>query len=144
MNPVVKFKKLSSTAQIPRYQTVGSSGLDLVSDSKTFILEPGQGWLVDTGLGIEIPDGFEGQVRSRSGLATQGVVVINSPGTIDSDYRGEIKVLLANNGQLPVCIRSRSRVAQLVISPVARAHIEEVFGLSETDRGEGGFGSTGR
>jgi dUTP pyrophosphatase len=108
------------------------------------ILEPGERSAVPTGLVLEIPDGFEGQVRPRSGLAIKhGLTVVNAPGTIDSDYRGELKILLVNLGLEPVAINRGDRVAQLLIAPVTRASFVETDDLSQSQRGEGGFGSTG-
>jgi dUTP pyrophosphatase len=129
---------------LPRYETEGSAGLDLRADEPVS-LAPGERALVPTGLALEIPPGFEGQVRPRSGLAARhGVGLLNAPGTVDSDYRGEVKVILVNHGQQPVRFERGERVAQLVIAPVARAALEVVEALGETGRGAGGFGSTGR
>jgi dUTP pyrophosphatase len=130
--------------ELPRYETEGSAGLDLRADEPV-ALAPGERALVATGLSLEIPPGFEGQVRPRSGLAARhGVGLLNSPGTIDSDYRGEVKVILVNLGQAAVQFQRGERIAQLVIAPVARATLEVVEALGETGRGAGGFGSTGR
>jgi dUTP pyrophosphatase len=129
---------------LPRYETAGAAGLDLRAD-EPFSLAPGERRLVPTGLAVAIPPGFEGQVRPRSGLAARhGVGMVNAPGTIDSDYRGEVSVLLVNHGQAAVAFARGDRVAQLVIAPVVRAEVELVEVLPETGRGEGGFGSTGR
>jgi dUTP pyrophosphatase len=129
---------------LPRYETDGSAGLDLRAD-EAVALAPGERALIPTGLALEIPPGFEGQVRPRSGLAARhGVGLLNAPGTVDSDYRGEVKVVLVNLGQAPVRFERGERVAQLVISPVARASLEVVEALGDTGRGAGGFGSTGR
>ena len=132
-------------AALPCYQTAQAAGADLVALlDEPVTLGAGQRRLIPTGLFIEIPEGFEAQVRPRSGLALRhGVTVLNSPGTIDSDYRGEIKVLLANLGDEPFVVRSGERIAQLVISPVVRASFVCVDTLGETQRGTGGFGSTG-
>ncbi|MCB9759185.1 MAG: dUTP diphosphatase [Alphaproteobacteria bacterium] len=129
---------------LPTYQTPGSAGMDLRAAAQVRIA-PGERALVPTGLAVAIPPGFEGQVRSRSGLTLrQGLVVLNSPGTIDSDYRGELGVILANLGSEPVMIERGDRVAQLVISPVVQLEVREVDALDETaERGAGGFGSTG-
>lgn len=136
---VVKFRGPST----PAYQTAGSAGCDLVS-SAALVIQPGEWVMVPTGLFLEIPEGYEGQVRSRSGLAAKsGVFVLNSPGTIDSDYRGEIKVILANSGPNPFPVFIGDRIAQLVISPIIQATFEEAQNLSQTVRGTGGFGSTG-
>jgi dUTP pyrophosphatase len=129
---------------LPRYETAGSAGLDLRADEPVS-LAPGERRLVPTGLALEIPPGFEGQVRPRSGLAAKhGIALVNAPGTIDSDYRGEVQVILVNLGQAPVSFARGDRVAQLVIAPVTRAEVVLVDGLGDTGRGSGGFGSTGR
>lgn len=133
---------------LPAYQTPGAAGLDLVAALDTrhpLTLAPGARALVPTGLVIELPEGYEAQVRPRSGLALKnGVTVLNSPGTIDCDYRGEVCVILANLGQAPFDIRRGDRIAQIVISPVTHAELIEVEGVSDTARGKGGFGSTGK
>ena len=130
---------------IPRYQSPDASGADLCADiAQATVLAPGQRALVNTGVHIEIPPGFEGQVRPRSGLANRhGVTTLNTPGTIDADYRGEIKVILINLGQEPFTIQPGDRIAQLVIAPVVRALFEAVESLIPTDRNSNGFGSTG-
>jgi dUTP pyrophosphatase len=128
----------------PRYETDGAAGMDLRAD-EPFTLAPGDRRLVPTGLALEIPPGHEGQVRARSGLAARhGIALVNAPGTIDSDYRGEVKVILVNLGQAPVAFARGDRIAQLVIAPVTRVEIEVAQDLSDTDRGHGGFGSTGQ
>ncbi|MGY4366963.1 dUTP pyrophosphatase [Bradyrhizobium sp. LB1.3] len=133
---------------LPAYQTNDAAGLDLmaaVSDSEPMTLAAGQYALVPTGLAIALPPGYEAQVRPRSGLAVKhGVTVLNSPGTIDADYRGEIKVILVNHGQAAFVIKRGERIAQMVIAPVVQAALVPVAELSSTDRGAGGFGSTGR
>jgi dUTP pyrophosphatase len=133
---------------LPAYQTNDAAGLDLmaaVSDSEPMMLAPGQYALVPTGLAIALPPGYEAQVRPRSGLAAKhGVTVLNAPGTIDADYRGEIKVILINHGQAAFVIKRGERIAQMVIAPVVQAALVPVAELSATDRGAGGFGSTGR
>lgn len=133
---------------LPAYQTAEAAGLDLmaaVPDSAPMTLAPGQYALVPTGLAIALPPGLEAQVRPRSGLAAKhGVTVLNSPGTIDADYRGEIKVILINHGAAPFVIKRGERIAQMVVAPVVQAALVPVASLSETDRGAGGFGSTGR
>ncbi len=131
---------------LPAYMTPRAAGLDLPAAlDGPITLQPGQIVLVPTGLALAIPPGYEGQVRPRSGLAIrQGLTVVNAPGTIDADYRGEVKVGLVNLGPGPVTIRRGDRVAQLVISPVARVELEAVEELPPTSRGEGGFGHTGR
>ncbi len=130
---------------LPAYATAGSAGLDLpAAVAETVIIAPGQTMAVPTGICLAIPDGFEGQVRPRSGLARRcGLTVLNAPGTIDADYRGELVVLLVNLGQQPVSIERGMRVAQLVIAPVARAELVEADTLPETPRQDGGFGHTG-
>lgn len=133
---------------LPAYQTAEAAGLDLmaaVPENEPLRLAPGQYALVPTGLAIALPTGHEAQVRPRSGLAAKhGVTVLNSPGTIDADYRGEIKVILINHGQAPFVIKRGERIAQMVIAPVVQAALVPVAILSATDRGAGGFGSTGR
>ena len=130
---------------LPEYQTPGSSGIDLrAAVEEPIIIENGERVMIPTGLKMEIPAGYEGQVRTRSGLAaTRGLVVLNSPGTLDADYRGEVKVILMNLGSEPLTINRGDRVAQLVIAPVTRVAITEVEDVDETIRGSGGFGSTG-
>ena len=128
---------------LPEHATERAAGVDLRSAEDSLLL-PGERISVGTGVRIEIPDGFEGQVRPRSGLAARhGVTVLNAPGTIDSDYRGEVRVLLVNLGKDPFNIAAGDRIAQLVIAPVSRVEWIETESLEETDRGEGGFGSTG-
>ena len=133
---------------LPAYQSAHAAGLDLlaaVPESAPLLLEPGRRALVPTGLAIALPEGLEAQVRPRSGLAARhGITVLNSPGTIDADYRGEIQVILINHGQQPFTIRRGERIAQMVIAPVVQAKLVPTVTLSETDRGSGGFGSTGR
>jgi dUTP pyrophosphatase len=133
---------------LPAYQTAHAAGLDLlaaVPDGAPMVLAPARHALVPTGLAIALPEGFEAQVRPRSGLAAKhGVTVLNSPGTIDADYRGEIQVILINHGTEPLTIRRGERIAQMVIAPVVQAALVPVTSLDETDRGSGGFGSTGR
>jgi dUTP pyrophosphatase len=133
---------------LPAYQSADAAGLDLVAavpEETPMLLLPGQRALVPTGLSIALPAGYEAQVRPRSGLAFKhGVTVLNAPGTIDADYRGEISVLLINHGDAPFPIRRGERIAQMVIASVARAELVASESLSTTDRGHGGFGSTGR
>jgi dUTP pyrophosphatase len=131
---------------LPQYQTSGAAGLDLRAALEApVVLLPGQRARVPTGLAFAIPVSFEGQVRPRSGLAAKhGVTVLNTPGTIDSDYRGEVQVVLVNLGSDPFTIEPLERIAQLVIAPVARAELVLVGALDETARGDGGYGSTGR
>jgi dUTP pyrophosphatase len=129
---------------LPRYATDGAAGLDLVA-AEDLTLAPGQRHAVATGFAIAIPEGHEVQVRPRSGLALKhGVTCLNTPGTIDHDYRGEVKIILANLGSEPFEIRRGERIAQLVPAPVTKARFEEVGELGATGRGGGGFGSTGR
>ena len=129
---------------LPKYATEHAAGLDVVA-AEDLVLEPGQRRAVATGFAIEIPHGNEVQVRPRSGLALKnGITCLNTPGTIDSDYRGEVKVILANLGSEPFAVKRGERIAQLVPAPVLRAHFTEVHELEETARGSGGFGSTGR
>jgi dUTP pyrophosphatase len=129
--------------ELPRYETAGAAGLDLRADEPV-ALAPGERRLVPTGLVLEIPPGHEGQVRPRSGLAVRhGVGLVNAPGTIDSDYRGEVGVVLVNHGQAPVAFARGERIAQLVIAPVVRAELVLADALADSDRGAGGFGSTG-
>lgn len=135
---------LGEGASLPAYATAGAAGMDLRTVGPV-ALDPGQRALVPTGLRVRIPDGFEGQVRPRSGLALRhGIGMVNAPGTIDSDYRGEIGVVLINWGSERVELDAGERIAQLVLCPVSRAVPTVVHGLDETERGEGGFGSTGR
>ncbi|RMD95582.1 MAG: dUTP diphosphatase [Calditrichaeota bacterium] len=143
MNCVVKIKKLYPQAQLPQYAHEGDSGADLFSIIDC-VLEPGQRKAIPTGLAAEVPRGFELQVRPKSGLALNyGVTVLNTPGTIDFGYRGEIKVILINLGSKPYPVQAGQKIAQLVVAPVAYADFQQVEELSETDRGSGGFGSTG-
>lgn len=132
--------------ELPAYQTAGAAGLDLRAAVEfPVFVEPGQRVQIPTGLAMAIPLGFEGQVRARSGMAwKKGLAVINAPGTIDSDYRGEVKVLAVNLSRETIEIQRGERVAQLVIAPVVQASLIEVAALDETDRGRGGFGSTGQ
>ena len=141
----VKIKRISKSVLIPAYQTGHSSGVDLQAD----ILEPvtlrsGERQLIPTGISVAIPAGFEAQIRPRSGLAIKkGLSLVNTPGTIDADYRGEIKVIAINLGNEPILIEKGERIAQMVFVPVVQAQFEEVETLDETTRGAGGFGSTG-
>jgi dUTP pyrophosphatase len=131
---------------LPEYQTSGAAGMDLrAAVAEPLTLEPGQRRFVPTGLSFAIPEGYEGQVRPRSGLALRhGLSIVNSPGTIDSDYRGEVGIVLVNLGQEPLVIEPLARIAQLVIAPIARAELVPVEVLGQTGRGSGGYGSTGR
>ena len=149
MSPTIPIRRLSNNPDLPlpAYETRGAAGMDLraaVAEDEPVILRPGARAAVPTGLAFALPDGFEGQVRPRSGLAARhGVTQVNTPGTIDSDYRGEVKVILINLGEEDFTIRRGDRIAQLVIAPVTQARWAEVESLDETARGEGGFGSTG-
>src|SRR5687768_5035760 len=138
-------KKLRPDAVLPRYATAGAAGLDLVAAIDQAIdVAPGAVVKVGTGIAIEIPSGYEAQVRPRSGLAAKhGVTVLNAPGTIDADYRGEVKVVLINHGEEPFIIKRGDRIAQLVVMPVAVSEFNERESLDDTARGSGGFGSTG-
>lgn len=133
---------------LPAYQSADSAGLDLLAalpEEAPLVLAPGKHAMVPTGLAIALPPGFEAQVRPRSGLAAKhGVTVLNSPGTIDADYRGEISVILINHGEAPFAIRRGERIAQMVIAPVVQAQLVPVTSLAATGLGSGGFGSTGR
>ncbi len=132
--------------ELPSYATAGSAGCDLrAAIEASLLILPGGRARVPTGVAVAIPPGYEGQVRMRSGLAyDKGLALLNAPGTIDSDYRGEIQVILANLGSEPVTLERGERIAQLVFAPVARARFEKVDELSSSHRGEGGFGSTGK
>jgi dUTP pyrophosphatase len=143
--PKVRFQKLRPGALVPKYMSAGAAGLDLASAAdEPITVAAGARVAVPTGLAFEIPQGFEGQVRPRSGLARKvGLTVVNAPGTIDSDYRGEVQVLLINLGDAPHVIQPGDRIAQLIIAPVSFAELEEVGSLSDTARGTGGFGHTG-
>lgn len=143
---VQRVRAAADPLPLPAYQTAGAAGLDLAADIVDPLwIEPGARLLVPTGLAVAIPPGYEGQVRPRSGLALRhGITLVNSPGTIDSDYRGELQVLLVNLGKESVCIRRGDRIAQLVIAPVTRVQLAEVADLEPTRRGVGGFGHTDR
>ncbi len=135
---------LSANASLPSYATSGAAGLDLRC-ADDFTLSPMERKLIDTGVSIAIPEGYEGQVRPRSGLAIRhGISMVNSPGTIDSDYRGELRLILINFGSEAVQFSKGDRIGQLVLCPVARAQLKVVDELDGTQRGEGGFGSTGK
>ena len=141
----ILIKRLSKEVALPRYETNGSSGMDLEAYINTEItIMPGKTAIISTGLAISIPKGFEIQIRPRSGLAAkQKVSVLNTPGTIDSDYRGEIKVILINHGDESFKIEKGHRIAQMIVCPIVQAELIEVDDLNATERGEGGFGSTG-
>ena len=141
----IQIKKLSDSVLIPKYETTGSSGMDIAAHiPNNIIIDPGEKALISTGLSIAIPKGYEVQIRPRSGLAAKkNITVLNTPGTIDADYRGEIKVILINLGKEKFIIKNGERIAQMVVCPVVQAYLEEVNELTNTDRGSGGFGSTG-
>jgi dUTP pyrophosphatase len=144
--PTVAFRRLRPGAQVPRYMTPAAAGLDLAAALEGAVtLAPGDRAAIPTGLAVAIPPGFEGQVRARSGLARhQGITLANSLGTIDADYRGEVSILLINHGREPYTVEPGERIAQLVIAPVVQAELIELDELPPTERGAGGFGSTGR
>ena len=141
----ILIKRLSKKVRLPKYETSGSSGLDLVANINSDLdLLPGKSAIILTGLSVSIPNSFEIQIRPRSGLAAkQKITVLNTPGTVDSDYRGEIKVILINLGEKNFRVEKGSRIAQMVLCPVKQAELIEVESLEETTRGKGGFGSTG-
>lgn len=141
----VKVKKLHSDAILPVYMTAHAAGMDLCALLETtLVLAPGERALLPTGLAMEIPPGFEGQVRPRSGLALKkGISLVNSPGTIDADYRGEIGIIVINHGSEPVEFKSGDRIAQLIIAPVSQAILIETDQLEDSTRSSGGFGHTG-
>jgi len=143
--PILRFRRVRASAVVPAYMTAGAAGLDLASAAdEPVVLRPGERVAIPTGLALEIPPGHEGQVRPRSGLARKaGVTVVNAPGTIDADYRGEVQVLLINLGASEVVLQPGDRIAQLVVAPVVQVALEECETLGETARGEGGFGHTG-
>ena len=141
----ILIKRFSKNITLPKYETNGSSGMDLAANIENEIdLAPGKTAIIPTGLAISIPKNFEIQIRPRSGLAAKNqITVLNTPGTIDSDYRGELKVILVNLGKENFKIEKGIRIAQMVLCPVVKATLKEVDILEETKRGEGGFGSTG-
>ena len=142
----VLIKKLDSKVELPAYKTEGASGMDLMALVKEPInLKPNSSCLVPTGLAVAFSNDFEIQIRPRSGLAAKNSIsVLNTPGTIDSDYRGEIKVILFNRGKSDFLINNKDRIAQMILTPVIKMDLEETDDLPETIRGEGGFGSTGK
>ncbi len=144
--PVLSVRRLDAATPLPAYATPGSSGLDVCAAVPgDLVIAPGGRALVPTGLSVAVPPGVEVQVRPRSGRALKfGVTVLNAPGTIDSDYRGEVGVILVNHGQAPFTVRRGDRIAQLVVATVVRCDVREVADLDETGRGGGGFGHTGR
>ena len=141
----ILIKKLNKNTNIPEYKTDGSSGMDLMANIENpIILHPGEKKLISTGITIAIPNEYEIQIRPRSGLAAKnGISVLNTPGTIDADYRGEIKVILINLSKQSFKINNNDRIAQMVLCPIVKAELEEVQELPKTIRGTGGFGSTG-
>ena len=141
----VLIKKLSPEVKSPSYKTNGASGMDLIAFVKKPIkILPGETNLVPTGISIAIPEGYEIQIRPRSGLAAKNqITVLNTPGTIDSDYRGELKIILINHGKKEFIINNNDRVAQMILTPVSKIELKEVDMLTNTNRGRGGFGSTG-
>ncbi len=148
-NKLKIYKKSNrETIKLPQYQTTGSSGLDLVAnldqETEQINIKPNKWEIIPTGITIELPDGCEAQIRPRSGLAYKyGVTVLNSPGTIDNDYRGEIKIILINHGQEDFIVKNGDRIAQMIISKYEQVELEEIEFLTETTRNDGGFGSTG-
>ena len=141
----ILIKRLSKNIPLPKYETEGSSGMDLTANvNKIIEIQPGKSEIIPTGLALSIPKNYEIQIRPRSGLAAKNQIsVLNTPGTIDEDYRGEIKVILINLGEKKFIIEKGLRIAQMVLCPVIKAELEEVDELDETKRGSGGFGSTG-
>ena len=143
----IQFKKLphAKDLALPGYETSSAAGMDIrAALEEPITLKPGERTLIPTGLQMALPEGYEAQIRPRSGLAIRnGITMLNSPGTIDADYRGEVKVIAINHGQEEFVVNHGDRIAQMVIAPVVQLPIREVSELDETDRGEGGFGSTG-
>ena len=141
----VLIKRLSKNIELPKYETNGSSGMDLSANiEKQIKIDPGKTSIIPTGISVSIPKNFEIQIRSRSGLAAKNQIsVLNSPGTIDADYRGELKVILINLGNKTFVVEKGTRIAQMVLCPIVKANFKEVDSLDVTDRGTGGFGSTG-
>src|SRR5690554_3409628 len=143
----IKFRRLAHAKELalPSYETPNSAGMDIrAAVEETIVLKPGERYLIPTGLQMAVPNGFEAQIRPRSGLAIkQGITMLNSPGTIDADYRGEVKVIAINHGTEDFVVNFGDRIAQMVIAPVTQFPVVEVTKLDQTERGEGGFGSTG-
>jgi dUTP pyrophosphatase len=146
MRPRVQIKKLRPDAVVPAYMSEHAAGLDLsAAIDAPVVIQPGDRLAIGTGLAFALPAGYEGQIRPRSGLARKhGITLVNSPGTLDADFRAELMVLVINHGAEPVRIEPRDRIAQIVIAPVVQAELVEVDELDTTARGAGGFGSTGR
>ncbi len=142
----VLIKKLNQDVELPTYKTDGASGVDLMAYlDKSIKIPPNSSYLIPTGLSVAFSDNYEIQIRPRSGLAAKhSITVLNTPGTIDSDYRGEIKIILFNHGKKDFIINNKDRVAQMILTPVAKMKLEETDNLPDTLRGEGGFGSTGK
>ena len=142
----VLIKRLSPSVQLPSYKTNGASGMDLMAFIEQPIeLEPGKSCLVPTGLSVAFPEEYEIQIRPRSGLAAKNnITVLNTPGTIDSDYRGELKIILFNHGNENFQINNSDRIAQMILTPIIKMELQETDVLPDTVRGEGGFGSTGK
>ena len=142
----VLIKKLNPSVQLPSYKTSGASGMDLMAYiEKPINLKPGKACLIPTGLSVAFPDEYEIQIRPRSGLAAKkNISILNTPGTIDSDYRGELKIILFNHGNENFIINNNDRVAQMVLTPIIKMELEETNELPNSIRGEGGFGSTGK
>ena len=142
----VLVKKLNSKVKLPSYKTEGSSGMDLIAFvDKPIEIKPNNSALIPTGLSIAIPQNCEVQIRPRSGLAAKlNISVLNTPGTIDSDYRGELKIILFNHGNKKFIVKNNDRIAQMVLTPILKVDFEEVDSLPDTIRGDGGFGSTGK
>jgi dUTP pyrophosphatase len=146
-NIIVRIKRLRpGNTVFPSYMTPHAAGMDLCADlERDLTLQPGDRALVKTGIAIALPHGYEAQIRPRSGLALKhGITLVNSPGTIDADYRGEIGVIVINHGREPFAVRNGDRIAQMVFAPIARAVLQELADLDETMRGNGGFGHTGK
>ena len=141
----IQIKKLSKDVLTPKYETSGSSGMDIAAYiEEDIIINPGDKALIPSGFSLSIPKGYEVQIRPRSGLAAKkSITVLNTPGTIDADYRGELKIILINHSKEKFSVKKGERIAQMVVCPVIQARLEEVKELSVTDRGVGGFGSTG-
>ena len=142
----VLVKKLNSKVKLPSYKTEGSSGMDLIAFvDKPIEIKPNNSALIPTGLSIAIPEDCEVQIRPRSGLAAKSnITILNTPGTIDSDYRGELKIILFNHGNKEFIVKNNERIAQMVLTPILKVDFEEVDSLPDTVRGAGGFGSTGK
>ena len=142
----VLIKRLSPSVQLPSYKTNGASGMDLMAFiEKPIELEPGKSCLIPTGLSVAFPEEYEIQIRPRSGLAAKNnITVLNTPGTIDSDYRGELKIILFNHGNENFQINNSDRIAQMILTPIIKMELQETDVLPDTVRGEGGFGSTGK